>query len=209
MEANESIGIEAYRKLQEENSALREENEQLWRLVRALEPFKTLVSELEARISELEGKASAQEEKIEALEEKTQLDSHNSNLPPSSDRFKRPHRSLREKSGKKPGGQEGHAGRTLCQVSEPDEVVVQGVEKCDHCQADLQSEPVLGVERRQEWDLPPKRLLVREYQAEQKWCPHCQQVTPGAFPEGITAPVQYGPALGAVGVYLVEQQLLP
>src|SRR5436309_3352177 len=168
MEANESIGIEAYRKLQEENSALREENEQLWTLVRALEPFKTLVSELEARISELEGKASAQEEKIEALEEKTQLDSHNSNLPPSSDRFKRPQRSLREKSGKKPGGQEGHAGRTLCQVSEPDEVVVQVVEKCQHCQADLQSEPVLAVERRQEWDLPPKRLLVREYQAQQK-----------------------------------------
>jgi transposase len=65
------------------------------------------------------------------------------------------------------------------------------------------------VECRQEWDLPPQRLLVREYQAEQKWCPHCQQVTQGTFPEGITAPVQYGPALGAVGVYLVEQQLLP
>src|SRR5207253_1593354 len=112
-------------------------------------------------------------------------------------------------SGKKPGGQEGHAGRTLCQVSEPDEVVVQVVEKCQHCQADLQSEPVLAVERRQEWDLPPKRLLVREYQAQQKWCRHCHQVTQGTFPEGITAPVQYGPALGAVGVYLVEQQLLP
>jgi len=140
---------------------------------------------------------------------KTKLDSHNSSLPPSSDRFTKPQRSLRAKSGKKPGGQEGHAGRTLCQVSEPDEVLVQKVDKCEHCEEERPREPALGVERRQEWDIPVIRLFVREYQAEQKWCPRCQQVTQGTFPEGITAPVQYGPAIGAVGVYLVEQQLQP
>jgi len=179
MEEHENV------RLREENKVLREENGKLW-----------------TRIEELE-------KKIKALEEKTKLDSHNSSLPPSSDRFSKPQRSLRKKSGKKPGGQEGHAGQTLCQVREPDEVVAQTVERCEHCQHALQTEPVLQVERRQEWDIPPKRLLVREYQAEQKWCPHCKQITKAAFPEGITAPVQYGPAIGAVGVYLVEQQLLP
>ena len=233
MEANASEWIEANRKLQEENQSLREENEQLWMLVRklepqqeenrllreeneqlwtlvrALEPLQRQVETFEQRIKELENREKEQGEKIEALEEKTQLDSHNSSLPPSSDGFNKPQRSLREKSGKKPGGQEGHAGRTLCQVREPDEVLVQAVQRCEHCLADLQTDPVLGYERRQEWDIPPQRLIVREYQAQQKWCPHCQQITQATFPDQITAPVQYGPALGAVGVYLVEHQLLP
>ena len=58
-------------------------------------------------------------------------------------------------------------------------------------------------------DLPSPRLVVREYRAEQKQCPHCQQITIAAFPAGVQAPVQYGPNVGATAVYLVEQQLLP
>ena len=58
-------------------------------------------------------------------------------------------------------------------------------------------------------DLPSPRLLVREYQAEQKPCPACQQITIAAFPAGVQAPIQYGPHVGATAVYLVEQQLLP
>jgi transposase len=58
-------------------------------------------------------------------------------------------------------------------------------------------------------DLPSPRLLVREYQAEQKQCPHCQHITMATFPAGVQAPIQYGPHVGATAVYLVEQQLLP
>jgi transposase len=58
-------------------------------------------------------------------------------------------------------------------------------------------------------DLPLKRVLVVEHQAQQKWCPACQQVSTAAFPQEVRAPVQYGAACGAVAVYLVEQQLLP
>jgi len=54
-----------------------------------------------------------------------------------------------------------------------------------------------------------KRVLVIEHQAEQKCCPVCQQVSAAPFPEEVRAPVQYGAAFGAVGVYLVQQQLLP
>jgi transposase len=58
-------------------------------------------------------------------------------------------------------------------------------------------------------DLPSPRVVVQEYRAEQKQCPHCQQITIAAFPAGVQAPIHYGPYVGATAVYLVEQQLLP
>jgi Family of unknown function (DUF6444) len=51
-------------------------------------------------------------ERVKTLEGQQAKDSHNSHLPPSSDRFVRPPKSLRQKSGKKPSGQKGHRGLT-------------------------------------------------------------------------------------------------
>jgi transposase len=148
-------------------------------------------------------------ERISVLEAQLAKDSHNSHLPPSSDRFHRQPKSLRKKSGKQPGGQIGHAGNTLKLSPTPDQVIVHPVECCQHCQRDLREVESLAVERRQVIDLPPKRVLVIEHQAQQKCCPRCQQISLAAFPDDIRAPVQYGAAIGAVGVYLVQQQLLP
>src|SRR5690348_11792250 len=67
----------------------------------------------------------------------------------------------------------------------------------------------VGLERRQILDLPEPRLRVWEYQAEQKVCPSCQTSLAAAFPAEVRAPIQYGNRLGAIAVYLVEQQLLP
>jgi transposase len=149
------------------------------------------------------------QQRIQALEERLAKNSHNSHLPPSSDRFVRQPRSLRQKSGKKPGGQAGHPGSTLLLQSCPDEVMVHPVERCQHCQQDLASIPSCAVERRQVFDVPAPQLLVREHQAEHKQCPACQQVTVACFPQEVRAAVQYGPMIGAIGVYLVHQQLLP
>src|SRR5437588_1959234 len=148
-------------------------------------------------------------QQVKTLQERLAKDSHNSHLPPSSDRFSRQPKSLRKKSGKKPGGQEGHPGKTLLFSPCPDEVIVHAVERCEQCQADLRQVPASGVERRQVVDVPPARLLVREHHSEQKQCPQCQQVTVAAFPAEVRAPVQYGPTIAAMAVYLVQQQLLP
>src|SRR5213595_571244 len=72
---------------------------------------------------------------IAELERRLGLNSSNSSKPPSSDGLKKPARvsSLRERSGKKPGGQKGHKGETLRQVTDPDEVVNHYPSACSMC----------------------------------------------------------------------------
>ena len=67
----------------------------------------------------------AQEARIAELERRLGLNSSNSGKPPSSDGLKKPPRvsSLRERSGKKTGGQLGHPGETLRRSETPDAVV--------------------------------------------------------------------------------------
>jgi transposase len=122
-------------------------------------------------------------ERISALEAQPAKDSHNSHLPPPSDRFHRQPKSLRKKSGKRPGGQAGHPGNTLKLSETPDLVIMHAVEQCQHCQHALHQGANLVVERRQVIDLPPKRVLMIEHQAQQKCCPRCHQVSIAAFPE--------------------------
>lgn len=210
-------------KLEQENRELREllaqrdaeiaqYREALAQLINQIQPgvqSEELVVQLQQVVAELLGKMQAAETEAKNLRDHLSKDSHNSHLPPSSDRFEKKTKSLRKPSGKKPGGQTGHEGNTLYQVSNPDEVIVHEVSVCHSCQQDLKSVPAHSIERRQEFDIPPKRVIVREHQAEQKVCPHCQAVTCARFPEGISAPVQYSPAFGAIAVYLTMQQFLP
>ncbi len=186
----------------EEIAALQDENRSLKALVADLLPLRELSTQQALLIAQLQ-------QQVQALQERVDKDSHNSHLPPSSDRFVRQPRSLRKKSGKQTGGQPGHEGTTLRWQACPDEVIVHPVTHCASCQQDLQGIPSLQVERRQVVDVPAPRLWVAEHQAEQKQCPACQQITLASFPAEVAAPLQYGPRLGAIAVYLVQQQLLP
>lgn len=58
-------------------------------------------------------------------------------------------------------------------------------------------------------DVPEIRLLVREHQVEEVCCPACQRLSRGTFPAGVEAPVQYGPQMRALAIYLHEYQLVP
>jgi Family of unknown function (DUF6444) len=74
------------------------------------------IMSLEAQIKELT-------ERLIALESRLNQNSRNSSRPPSTDFFvkEKPNpKSLRKKSGKKSGGQEGHSGTTLERVNDPD-----------------------------------------------------------------------------------------
>lgn len=167
------------------------------------------IGRLHEQIKTLEGLIEAQQERIKTLERQQAKDSHNSNLPPSSDRFVRSPKSLRQTSGKKPGGQKGHRGHHLRQVERPDEVIIHPVVCCEHCQHDLRMRRADLPERRQVMDLPEKRLWVTEHQVEEKQCPRCFHLTRASFPATVSAPAQYGAGIQTLATYLVEGQAVP
>jgi hypothetical protein len=80
-----------------------------------------------------------QEARIAELERRLGLDSSNSGKPPSSDGLKKPPRvsSLRDRSGKKSGGQKGHRGETLRRSETPDAVIDHYPPACTACGAAL------------------------------------------------------------------------
>ena len=144
------------------------------------------------------------------LEARLAKDSHNSSKPPSSDPpFKKPPpRSLRQPSGKKPGGQKGHTGATRELIEQPDQVVVvplAGACTCGRCREEIATEVL--PERRQVTELLIRRE-VTEYRVVAGVCA-CGQVQRSAFPAGVDAPVQYGPGVLAFAVYMTQYQLLP
>ncbi len=160
-------------------------------------------------MQQMQEQIAALSQQVKDLQDRLAKNSRNSHLPPSSDRFGRKPKSLRKKSGKKSGGQEGHPGSTLRFCEKPDEVIEHRVTVCACCQHDLRQVEACITLRRQVVDMPAPRLLVQEHRAEQKQCPRCQQMTIASFPASVTAPIQYGPRVGAVAVYLSQQQLLP
>ncbi len=147
--------------------------------------------------------------RVTELEERLARNSPNSHQPPSSDGFNKPPRSLRERTGKRPGGQAGHPGRTLRFSRHPDATVRHRPSHCCGCGADLSAVPATHCPRRQVIDLPPLRLQTTEHPVETVCCPACQQPTSAVFPPEAAELVQYGPQIKAFALYLRTYQLRP
>ena len=83
------------------------------------------ISDMEQTISGLKQTISDLQENIKDLQRQLNMDSHNSSKPPSSDGYKKANknRSLREKTGRKTGGQKGHKGVNMKLHHEPKELM--------------------------------------------------------------------------------------
>jgi transposase len=175
--------------------------------------LESLITALQTQIVQQQTVIAALQARNAELERQLGLNSGNSGKPPSSDGLKKkPARtsSLRERSGKRTGGQKGHSGKTLSRSETPDATVDHFPETCSGCGGALTGTTATGHTARQVFDLPePQPLIVTEHRAHACVCGNCGAETRAAFPQDLTAPVQYGARLAAVVVYLLHYQLLP
>jgi transposase-like protein len=150
--------------------------------------------------------------RISELEGRLKRNSGNSHFPPSTDLGK-PKRSdtnnSRVRSGRKPGGQPGHAGTTLPASDSPDKIIELVPERCACGHRFDGNETVVSVECRQVRDLPKPTVETTQYQAPTFQCRHCGQHCSGEFPEGVSAPVQYGQNVRALAISLHVVNFIP
>jgi transposase len=176
----------------------------------SVEVFVALVVSLRGELVATRAELERALARIAELEARLAANSGNSSRPPSSDGLAKPApktRSLRAKTRREPGGQPGHDGTTLRQVDRPDHEVPHEPGPCGGCGGSLAGRPVTAIERRQSFDLPPVKIEVTEHQLIARECT-CGHRTRAAAPAGIDAPVQYGPRIAAVVVYLYVGQFL-
>jgi transposase len=161
---------------------------------------------LAAELAAERARADALQERCEALARRLGKDSSNSSRPPSSDSpyARKPRdRSLRGRSGRRPGKQPGAESSTLRQVPDPDEDIACPPAECAACGAGLAGQPVAGERKRQVLDVPPPPPpRVTQYRLQKKACPCCGAVTEGAAPGGAAGRVQYGPRAHAIAALL-------
>ena len=165
--------------------------------------LKKKIKQLEAEIEQLGGK-------------KVEKDSTNSSVPPTQQSIAAQAllrtRTLREPSGRKSGGQEGHEGHELAKTASPSNTEYHKATVCPHCGAAIprdalqectmitQMIEIGGVSE------PP---VVTEHRRYTAVCPHCHRRVHGKMPTGNSTKTSYGPKAQAVVVYLFAVQSTP
>jgi transposase len=170
------------------------------------------IKQLREELARIKEERAKDKEYIAELERRLGLNSSNSSKPPSSDGLKKPAvriQSLREKNGKKPGGQPGHKGVTLTQVENPDLIEQHKVTACPDCKTDLTTTSVEKIYKRQVFEVPQIKPFVTEHQFEVKQCPGCKNKVEAPNDGFVTAPVQYGDNAKAYVAYFKTEQFTP
>jgi len=158
----------------------------------------------EKKIDELQQALSVKDKEIEKLTDENaalrdqrdkfkailKKDSTTSSKPPSTDGFRKAKaKSLREPSGKKPGGQLGHPGHTVEFFPNPTQIIDKKPEAVCSCggvvQCGDQYIPKQVVDIRIIVDVVEERVYSGR-------CERCGKIHYGEFSEGFVNPVQYG-----------------
>lgn len=179
------------------------QNVTIKRITLERDQFKKKVETLEAEIQKLGGKF-------------VEKDSSNSGTPPTKQSIKKQvlqrTKSLRQPSGKKPGGQQGHEGHSICKTQNPDEIEEHKVKVCPHCgcaipddteQTCVKSIQVIDITE------PLSLPSVTEHKVYSAVCPHCHKTVKGDSPTGDCKKIMYGPKLQTLVVYLSVVQSIP
>jgi transposase len=141
--------------------------------------------------------------KIAEIEARLNKTPRNSSLPPSTEHPHAKPAPQKEKSGKKSGGQPGHAKseRALIPVEQCTNVVPLIPKACRRCGQRLAGSDPAPL-RHQVWEIPEIKPLVTEYQRHRLTCPGCSTSTCGELPAGVPES-QAGPRLVALTALLM------
>lgn len=159
-----------------EQEIIQQQQEQIGALTATIEELQEIIKELRRQLGE---------------------NSQNSSKPPSSDGYQKPApKSQRKKTGKKPGGQKGHAGSHMELPHEPDEVkqhLPGKCQTCSHLANCLASGQVFRCGEKRYVVEAEVRTKVTEHQSMKAVCCPCgEEGLTGAFPEGVKGYMQYG-----------------
>lgn len=176
------------------------------------------IAELERRLAERDEviaqlRAELQTARAEIADLKARLgtSSRNSSKPPSTDP-PGASRPAKPPTGRKPGGQPGHARHERRRLP-PDREVHLVPEACERCGAPLADEP-LWVGTHQVVDVPAVKPDVTDDVVHARCCsdPACGHVTQASLPPGV-ASGSFGPGVGAIvalvtGKYRLSKRLV-
>src|SRR5262245_8772465 len=162
--------------------------------------------ERDQRLAALEQRLAELEATVRDLTARLGTNATNSGTPPSANPPNAPKPVVKERTGKKPGGQPGHQAH-LRQRLPPERInkVRRFVpEHCTRCAAPLSPEP--GPEDPEpSWhqvaELPEMAAVVTEYQGHYRSCSCCGQLNHAAIPQHLKAH-SIGPRLTATLAYL-------
>lgn len=180
-----------------------------------------IIAELREEVSKLNSENTALRTQLSILQKQFDLlldeftkfkirkNSRNSSIPPSQDVY-RPskNKSLRKKTGKKPGGQPGHKGNTLEFNPTPTKIIEHKPVQCAGCGVVFHDKDFDQVERRQIIDIPEVSPTCVEHRAYEVRC-NCGRVTRSKFPSGVKSNVSYGRVVMGMVAYLHGRQYIP
>lgn len=139
---------------------------------------------------------------IKKLLARLKKDSSSSSKPPSTDVFHKPKpQNLREKSGRKPGGQFGHTGHGLKLFADPDTVIEKKIEVCDKCGHSIINNQTFEAKQKIDIEI---RTIVTEERVYEGVCSHCGKKVRGQFDADFINPTQYGDNIKAMVALLSE-----
>ncbi len=157
------IRLRRYRVLKKEQfiDLCKNEPEEVFKLFCVMGATITTLQEQVVALSEQVDTLQAE---VKELKSRLDINSRNSNKPPSTDEFIKP-KSQRVKSRKKASDHKGHQGHTLKMSEHPDKVIIHHPEQCAGCGQKLNLEQPLKTEIRQVFDVPLPRLEITEHRS--------------------------------------------
>lgn len=142
-------------------------------------------------------------QEVAELKEKLNKNSSNSSKPPSSDGLSKPKpKSLRKKSGKTPGAQNGHAGHGLTLMAPVTATVSHKPAQCETCAMNGKCESCGRSAVRNVVDVEIKTTVTAHYTEKYKCPMRGGEEICGEFPENIHSSIQYGEGICALAIAL-------